>query len=65
MESTAPKPVFKSKTLIVNAIVAVASLYPPVGEWVSANPDTALQGLALINLILRLVTKGKVVLFNK
>ena len=64
-ESTAPKTIFKSKTLIVNAIIAVASLYPPVGEWVQSNPDTALQALAVINFVLRLVTKNKIVLFNK
>lgn len=60
----APKPLVASKTVIVNAIVALAAFYPPIGEWVSANPSLSLQILAGINFALRLVTKGKVVLFN-
>lgn len=63
MNDTAPKSVFKSKTLIVNALIALASLYPPVGGWVQGNPDTALQILAIVNFALRFVTKNKVVLF--
>ena len=66
MEKTeAPKTLFKSKTLIVNAVIALASFYPPVGEWVTSNPETSLQILAGLNLILRLITKGRITLFGK
>jgi len=63
MNANAPKSIFKSKTLIVNALIALASLYPPVGGWVQANPETALQLLALVNFALRFITKNKVSLF--
>jgi len=52
------------KTLIVNAVIAAASLYPPVGTWVSQNPETVLQIIAGVNILLRLVTKGKVRLWK-
>lgn len=51
------------KTLIVNAIIALAALYPPVGEWVKAHPEIVLQGIALVNIGLRFATKGKVRIF--
>lgn len=52
------------KTLIVNAIIALSALYPPVGGWVSENPELVLQILAGVNIALRLITKGKVRLFK-
>lgn len=52
------------KTLIVNAIVALAAFYPPVGEWVQAHPELVLQAIAIINIGLRFATKGKVRLIN-
>ena len=48
------------KTLIVNAIVALASLHPTVGAWVQENPEAVLQVFAVINIALRFATKGKV-----
>jgi hypothetical protein len=53
------------KTLIVNAVVALSALYPPIGDFVSNNPEIVLNGLALVNIALRFITKGKVRLLNK
>ena len=50
-----------SKTLWVNAIVAVsAMIYPPASEWVSAHPDVVVSVFAGINILLRLVTKDAI-----
>jgi hypothetical protein len=54
------KSVFTSKTAIVNLVIALSAFYPPVGAWVSANPDAVLQGIAVVNIILRFATKDKV-----
>lgn len=57
MEENKKKP-WLSKTLWVNALVAVASFFPSVKEIVS--PDNTLMLLAFINVVLRLVTKDKI-----
>lgn len=59
------KPITRSKTAWVNAIIAVASLFPAAAQWVSENPQATLLALGAINLALRLVTKGKVTLFDE
>lgn len=58
------KPLEGRKTLIVNAIVAASALFPPVAEFVQANPQLVLAVLGGVNLVLRFVTKGKVRLFS-
>lgn len=52
------------KTLIINLLISASALYPPVGEWVSANPELVLQIMAGVNIGLRLITKGKVRLWK-
>lgn len=54
------KSLFKSKTLIVNVIVAVVAFFPSVAEKLS--PVVIMQGLAAINIILRFATKDKLFL---
>lgn len=54
------KSAFKSKTLWVNLIVAVAAFFPGVAEKLS--PEVVLQALAVVNMILRFVTKDKIYL---
>ncbi len=51
---------WQSKTLWVNAIVAVASFFPAVADKVS--PSVVMQVLTFVNIILRFVTKDKVTL---
>ena len=60
---TESKSIFKSKTLAVNLIVMLASLYPPVGATVAAHPQVAVLALGVANLLLRFATKKKVSLF--
>ena len=56
------KQLWKSKTLWVNLVMAVAAFIPGVGEWVSTNPEAAGIIVAGVNGVLRLITKDKVVL---
>ena len=54
------KPVLKSKTIWINLILAVAAFFPVLRDTVSE--DVLLQVFAVVNIVLRLVTKDKVVL---
>ena len=58
------KSLFKSKTLIVNFIVATAALYPPAATWVSAHATLALTLIGSANMLLRLITKNRISLFG-
>lgn len=52
---------WQSKTIIVNFIVAAAALfYPPAHEWVQAHPMEISSLFAIVNVVLRLVTKDKI-----
>jgi hypothetical protein len=57
------KTIFTSKTAAAQAIVAVAAFVPVARDFVAAHPQEVLLGIAAVNLILRFVTKGRVVLF--
>lgn len=53
-----PKKPWLSKTLWVNAIVAVLAIAAPSAqEYVSAHPEVVMVGFSIINIILRAVTK--------
>ena len=64
--ATAPlaKPLLKSKTLAVNIVIILGSFLPAVGEWVKANPADTLCLLGAVNIILRLATRAKVILWR-
>lgn len=51
---------WKSKTLWVSAIMAVAPLFPPVAAVVAAQPEAVSTAVGVIFFILRLVTDTKV-----
>lgn len=54
-----------SKTLWVNALVAVLALaYPPASEWMLANSGTVVTLFAVLNMVLRLVSKEKISLLE-
>lgn len=56
------KPFFLSKTVIVNAIIAVCALIPAARDWVAANPETTLLVVSGIGVVLRFVSAGRIVL---
>jgi len=56
------KSILKSKTFWVNLIAAIAPLIPSVKEFIVGNPEAVMMSLGTIGMVLRLVTKGKVVL---
>ena len=58
------KPFYVSKTLIVNAIIAICALVPAAQQWVSENPGITLMAVSAIGAALRLVTHGRVMLGN-
>lgn len=52
---------YKSKTLWVNAIVAVLAIaFPPASAWITEHPDMVMTGFAMLNMLLRLVSKDKI-----
>lgn len=62
---TPSKTLFSSKTAAVQAVVAVAAFVPVARDFVAAHPQEVLLGLALVNLAVRLITKGKVTIFGE
>ncbi len=56
------KSYLKSKTLWVSLIVALVPLFPSLAAQIKAHPDYAYQAVAVIFGVLRVVTKGKIVL---
>ena len=62
------KSIFKSKTAAIAFITAaaglVATFVPSVGEFVKGNAESILIGVGLLNVILRKLTKDKVVIFK-
>lgn len=56
------KKAWQSKTLIIGAITAIAPFIPGVSEWIAANDSMFVSGLGLVFMLLRVVTKDKVVI---
>ena len=52
------KAILDSKTIWVNAILAIAAFFPGVSQVVTA--DVAIQLIAFINIVLRFLTKGSI-----
>lgn len=52
---------YLSKSLWINAIVAVLAMVWPGGkELIVANPDVVMAAFAGLNIVLRLITKDKI-----
>ena len=65
MPDTTPEPAvpfYLSKTLIVNAIIAIAAFIPTTRDWIASNPETTLIAISAIGAALRIITKGRIVL---
>lgn len=65
--SEKPKSLFKSKTAFAQSIVIIAgaagSIWPGANQFIAANANTILVASGLVGIVLRLVSKGRVVLF--
>lgn len=60
-----PKPAWQSKTLIVNAVLALSALFlPSVGDWVQGHGTEVGLVFAGLNMVLRLLTKKPVDIFS-
>ena len=46
-------------------IVALVAFYPPASEWITQNMTIVTSAWAVINVILRIVTKDKISLSEK
>ena len=57
-----PKKSYLSKTLRANALVLLASFVPSLSVYLG-DSASVVQGLSVLNIVLRLVTKGKVELW--
>ena len=62
-----PKSIFKSKTAFAGALVAgagaVGTLFPNIGQAISANANIILLCSGALQIALRLVSRGRVILF--
>ena len=56
------KPWWVSKTVWMNLIVAIAAFVPPVQDWIGKNPEQFAWVFTAINVVLRLISKGKITL---
>ena len=63
--TTTAKPVFKSKTILMNLLFAIAACFPAVQEMVSADPMLVVLVISLANGLLRMVTREKVTLISE
>jgi hypothetical protein len=58
------KSLLKSKTFWLQVISLAGIFYPPVQAWVAANPVTAVAALGAANTLVRLVTSGRISIFE-
>ena len=62
-----PKSIFKSKTAMAQALVmlagAVGTMWPEASQFISTHANTILLVSGAVGFGLRLITKGRVVLF--
>jgi len=61
------KPSYLSKSMWVGLITAICGLLssamPSVNEWVAGHNDVILMGIGAIGVVLRAVTKDKIVIW--
>lgn len=56
------KSLFKSKTFWSNIVLALLPLFPAVNEAVVKQPELLGYAFAVVNVVLRIISKEKVVL---
>ena len=62
--SPTSKPIFKSKTALINVIIMLATALSndAVAKWVSAHPNETVIGFTVLGIILRKVSHGRITL---
>ena len=50
----------QSKTVWVNAIMAIAAFFPAIQSALQSNPTILIIAFSVINIILRLITKKEI-----
>lgn len=58
------KPLLKSKTVVVNLVLAALALLPQAQDLLRDNASDAIAVVTAINVLLRLVTKRKIALWG-
>jgi len=53
-----------SKTVIVNAVIALGGFIPAVREFATANPQLVLSIIGAVGIFLRFITNGKISFSN-
>jgi len=53
------KPVYLSKTVWINLVMAVSVFVPIVNSYLVAHPESFVVVFTVVNVILRLVSHGK------
>ena len=54
---------WQSKTILLNFVAAATALFfPPAAEWISAHPVEVSSLFAIMNIVLRVITKDKIVI---
>lgn len=53
---------WQSKTMLLGLVTALAPFIPGVSEWITANNDLFLSITGFIFMVLRLITKDKIVI---
>lgn len=59
MESKKP---WFSRSIIFNLLFALSAFYPPVGNWMKDHVEILASIWGGLNVVLRMLTKGKIVL---
>lgn len=59
-EETGSKKPWLSKTILINAALAVSAFFPPALAWMQGNMELVVAGIGIVNVILRAVTKDKI-----
>lgn len=56
---------WQSKTLLLNFVMAICALFiPSAGEYIKAHPEMVMAVFSGANILLRLITKGAIVLVD-
>jgi len=56
----ASKKPWLSKTILINAALAVCAFFPSALAWMQANMELVVAGIGIVNVVLRAITKDKI-----